>query len=99
MLKNENSGYYGLIRDTMAYVDTERLFAFGMNLGYNGCTEGAQKIRANETKLGFHHLHTVVILFFGNRERDRGNTVFRVVGVTQYRTYHHWFQLLYLVFS
>jgi len=61
MLKNENSGYYGLIRDTMAYVDTERLFTFGMNLGYNGCTEGAQKIRASETKLGFNIPWTITL--------------------------------------
>lgn len=54
MLKNENSGYYGLIRDTMAYVDTERLFTFGMNLGYNSCTVGAQMIRAKEKSLGFN---------------------------------------------
>lgn len=61
MLKNENSGYYGLIRDMMTYVDTDRLFTFGMNLGYNSCTEGAKKIRTNEKKLGFNIPWTITL--------------------------------------
>ena len=52
MLQNENSAYYRLVRETIAYTDTERLYTFGMNLGYNGCTAGAQRIRENEKKLG-----------------------------------------------
>ncbi|MDO4327227.1 MAG: hypothetical protein Q4E24_14555 [bacterium] len=51
MLQNENSAYYGLIRDAVAYTDTERIYIFGMNLGYNGCTVGAQRIRKNEKNL------------------------------------------------
>lgn len=54
MLKNENSPYYALIRDTVAHVDTEHLAGFGMNLGYNGCTMGAKKIRAIEEAQGFN---------------------------------------------
>ena len=41
----------------------------------------------------------LVILLFGDRERDRRNAVFRVVSVAQYRLYHHFLQLLYQVFS
>ncbi len=52
MLQNENSGYYNLVRDTVACADLDRLYTFGMNLGYNGCTVGAQRIRENEKKLG-----------------------------------------------
>ncbi len=52
MLQNENSAYYGLVRDVVSYTDMERLYTFGMNLGYNGCTIGAQRIRDNEAKLG-----------------------------------------------
>ena len=48
MLQNEHSPYYGLIEDTVAHVDAERLFRFGMNVGYNGCTEGASTIREIE---------------------------------------------------
>lgn len=52
MLKNENSAYYALLRNTASSVDAERLVCFGMNLGYNSCTLGAKKIRENERELG-----------------------------------------------
>ncbi len=52
MLQNENSAYYSIIRNTVADIDTEHLITFGMNLGYNGCTQGAKCIRNNEEKLG-----------------------------------------------
>ncbi len=61
MLQNENSAYYGLVRDVVTYTDTDRLFTFGMNLGYNGCTEGARRIRENEMKLGCNVPWTVLL--------------------------------------
>ena len=51
MLQNENSAYYQLVRDVVTHSDAERLYTFGMNLGYNGCTAGAQRIRENEVTL------------------------------------------------
>lgn len=48
MLQNENSAYYRLVRDIVSHADTDRLYTFGMNLGYNGCTAGAQRIRENK---------------------------------------------------
>ncbi len=48
MLQNEKSHYYGLIQDVTTHVDTERLLTLGMNVGYNSCTAGAQKIRELE---------------------------------------------------
>lgn len=48
MLQDENSSYYDLIVDTVYNVDTERLITLGMNVGYNGCTKGAEKIREIE---------------------------------------------------
>ena len=48
MLQNEKSAYYDLIRNTVLHTDIERLYTFGMNLGYNGCTEGARQIRSYE---------------------------------------------------
>lgn len=54
MLQNENSAYYELIREVVLYTDLERLFTFGMNLGYNGCTIGARRIRENEKKWSFN---------------------------------------------
>ena len=52
MLQNENSAYYQLVREVVSHADTDRLYTFGMNLGYNGCTVGAQRIRENEENLG-----------------------------------------------
>lgn len=51
MLQNESSAYYELVRDVIFHTDTDRLFTFGMNLGYNGCTIGAQRIRENEKRM------------------------------------------------
>lgn len=54
MLENERSPYYSLIQDLVAHLDSERILLFGMNLGYNSCTRGAQKIREIEERDGFH---------------------------------------------
>lgn len=54
MLENENSPYYDLIRDVVTHVDHERILKFGMNVGFNSCTEGAKIIRKNENALGFN---------------------------------------------
>lgn len=54
MLQNEHSPYYALIEDTAAHVDPQRIFRFGMNLGYNGCTLGAKTIREIEEKEQYH---------------------------------------------
>lgn len=51
MLQNENSAYYDLVRETVTHTDADRLYTFGMNLGYNSCTEGARRIRQNEEKM------------------------------------------------
>lgn len=51
MLQNENSAYYAMIRDLVTYTNTDRLFTFGMNLGYNGCTEGAKRLRSHEERM------------------------------------------------
>ncbi|MDO5424651.1 MAG: hypothetical protein Q4F41_13080 [Eubacteriales bacterium] len=50
MLGNENSAYYRLISDVTSNVDTERLVSFGLNLGYNSCTFGADTIRTLESQ-------------------------------------------------
>lgn len=53
MLQNENSAYYDLIRDVVTYVDTEKLYTFGINVGYNSCTVGAKRIREKKRSWGF----------------------------------------------
>jgi hypothetical protein len=59
MLQNENSAYYQLIRDVITHVDTEKLYTFGFNIGYNSCTEGAQRIRENEKLKGCNITWTI----------------------------------------
>lgn len=54
MLANEDSAYYTLADRVISKVDHNILKKFGINLGYNGCTCGAKKIRQNETRLGFN---------------------------------------------
>ncbi len=50
LLKNENSAYYGLLRDVAMHVDPEKILRFGMNIGYNSCTAGAKKNREIEER-------------------------------------------------
>lgn len=45
LLKNENSPYYDLAQDVVNHVDPEQIVTLGMNVGYNGCTYGAKKLR------------------------------------------------------
>lgn len=54
MLQNEKSPYYQLIYQTVSNVKQERLLQYGMNLGYNSCTYGAEIIRKTEEKNGFN---------------------------------------------
>ncbi len=54
LLDREDSAYYTLAEDVVKTVDTERLVTFGMNVGYNGCTEGARTIRQIEEEEGFN---------------------------------------------
>lgn len=54
VLRQENSPYYALVQDVVGHVNTEHLVTFGMNLGYNSCTWGAERIRRQEKLLGYH---------------------------------------------
>lgn len=54
MLHNENSAYYSLVRNVISTVDLDILTTFGVNLGYNGCTKGAKRIREIEAEQGFN---------------------------------------------
>ncbi len=54
MLKNENSAYYTLVERAVKQIDHNILKKFGINLGYNGCTCGAEKIRQNEERMGIN---------------------------------------------
>lgn len=54
MLQKETSCYYKIIPDLVINADTERIVTFGLNIGYNGCTLGAQTIRELEAKEHFN---------------------------------------------
>lgn len=67
MLQKENSAYYDLVRETVAHTDIDRLYTFGMDLGYNSCTEGAQRIRDNEEKMRCNIPWTVFLWMDGKK--------------------------------
>ena len=54
MLRDPKSAYYELVKRIVSRVDRERLVTFGMNVGYNGCTQGARRIRTLERERGFN---------------------------------------------
>lgn len=54
MLQNPQSAYYQLLSDIIENTDIDDVIHFGMNLGYNGCTKGAKKIRQIEAEKGFN---------------------------------------------
>ncbi|MDD3402850.1 MAG: hypothetical protein PHQ72_05765 [Hespellia sp.] len=54
MLQNPESAYYTLFTDITQNVDMDLLMQFGMNLGYNSCTQGAKIIRQIEAEKEFN---------------------------------------------
>lgn len=54
MMQNEQSAYYDLVKNVIANTEHERLKTFGMNLGFQACTLGANTIRENEEKWNFN---------------------------------------------
>ncbi len=74
MLQKEDSPYYGLIEDVVCNVDSERLMHFGMNLGYNSCTAGAERIREIEAKEHYNIPWTILLnldpLYFSDHQQE-----------------------------
>lgn len=54
MLANEQSAYYELVKNLVAHTDHKKLQTFGMNLGFQACTLGADIIRKNEDQWNFN---------------------------------------------
>lgn len=71
LLANEKSGYYWLVKDTITQVNEDSLLTFGMNLGYNGLYEGAQKIRKAETTEGYNVPWTISMTIAEGKVSDR----------------------------
>lgn len=63
MMQNEQSAYYDLVKNIVANTDHDRLRIFGMNLGFQACTIGANTIRENEEKWNFNIPWAYQILF------------------------------------
>ena len=53
-LSNPSSAYYSIVTDLAANVKPENLEQFGMDLGYNSWTHGAQIIRNHEAEHGYN---------------------------------------------
>lgn len=66
MLKNEDSSYYKLIPDIISNVDEEHLITFGMNIGYNSCTFGVEKIREIEVREQYNIPWSISLEICGN---------------------------------
>ncbi len=54
LLQNPKSAYYDLVKNIVTTVDHDIITTFGVNLGYNSCTKGAQRIREIEAEKGFN---------------------------------------------
>lgn len=54
MLQNTKSAYYTLVKSAVSNVDQDRLMEFGIHLGYDSCTKGAQIIRDIEAERHFN---------------------------------------------
>lgn len=52
MLAQQDSPYYDLVRNAVNQVDQDRLLTFGLNLGWNGLTQGACRLRELEEQRG-----------------------------------------------
>lgn len=72
LLRNEHSAYYRLVRNVAQNIDHERLLRFGMNIGYNGCTLGAQRIREIEAAEGFNIPWALFLEIDGRAFPERG---------------------------
>lgn len=60
MLENQKSGYYTLVKNIVEHIDHDTIKKFGINIGYNSCTYGANIIRENEAEFGFNIPWTVI---------------------------------------
>lgn len=54
MLSDEQSAYFEAVQTAMRDVDTETIKTFGINVGLEGCTRGAKRIRELEDSHGFN---------------------------------------------
>ena len=76
----KKSAYYTLIKNTVANVNHTTLKTFSLNLGYNGCTNGAQLIRDNEAKYHFNIPWTIAFYMDDSKESVTAADIADTVG-------------------
>lgn len=54
LLSDEQSAYFETVQTVLQTVDTDTIKTFGLNIGLEGCTRGAKKIRELEESGGFN---------------------------------------------
>lgn len=87
LLANEKSGYYDLVKETLAKVNEESLLTFGMNIGYNGLYDGSKKIRATEERDGFNVPWTVALTISEGKVYDHHH---RTIEMGEKMGIHSW---------
>ena len=68
ILNNEDSFYYEIIEELVKNTDHNKLTMFGINIGYNSFTYGANIIRENEKKHGYNIPWSIVFNFEENSD-------------------------------
>lgn len=63
ILNNEDSCYYDIIESLVKNTNHRNLTAYGMNIGYNSFTYGANMIREHEKKHGYNAPWTIIFNF------------------------------------
>ena len=71
ILNNEDSYYYEIIEDLVKNTNRDNLTTFGINMGYNSFTYGADIIRKYEKKYGYNIPWSIVFNF----EENSGNSL------------------------
>lgn len=66
MLENEDSAYYTMLEDAVAYIAPDKIIKLGINIGYNGCTLGVKKMRDYEAETGIRLPWLVYFSVSGN---------------------------------
>ena len=79
MFEDETSGYYAMVSDTARHVDPERLLNFGMNLGYNSCMTGTDKIRTWEKNFGYNVPWTICLDIGGDSMQKNMESYYRII--------------------
>ncbi len=79
MLSNEHSSYYKLLRCLLNNVSANHILDFGINVGYNSCTKGANTIRKLEKKYGFNIPWAIGLAITDNTEEQYINSLHSII--------------------